>query len=118
MDRAIRIISLLVMQCLISIAVLTCYHAASSVHHDIVVVDFQKVMKEGLQGIAAQQISEEQQKLALKAFSLKLKKVLLELSNNGERTIIIKDVVLEGANEYTEWVLEKLQDAKSVPKND
>lgn len=119
MEKVIKLACLLLLQCLVSISILALYHLKNTPPtNQIIVVDFQKVMKEGLSQIAEQGLDEEKQKKALNQFSIKFRNVLQTLSDETGKTILIKDVVLEGARDETDKVLAHLFIETSTGQHD
>ncbi|MCS5712765.1 TrbI F-type domain-containing protein [Candidatus Berkiella aquae] len=109
MEKATKLICLLFLQCLVTVSILSLYHFKNiPPTNEIIVIDFKKVMKEGLSQIAEQELNEEGQKQALNQFSIKFRKALQSLSSDSGKTIFIKEVVLEGARDETDNVLAEL----------
>lgn len=119
MEKAIKLSCLLLLQCLVSISILALYHLKNTPStNEFIVIDFQKVMKEGLSQIAEQGLDEEKQKKALNQFSIKFRKVLRALSDETGKSILIKDVVLEGVRDETDKVLAHLFIEASTDQHD
>lgn len=109
MEKATNLIILLFLQCVVTISILALYHIKNNTaENEIVVVDFKKIMKTGLSKIAENELSELEQKKSLNQLSTHVSDALHEIAALGNRTILIKEVVLGGARDETDQVLEKV----------
>lgn len=110
MEKFNKIFLALLSQCIVGMILIMVYHNAVKTHHnDVIVVDMHKIMGSQLSEIAQSGLSEEAQKEELKKVSNKIKNAISELNARTKRPIVLKDVVLAGAIDETDWIMEEME---------
>ena len=109
MDKAIKYLGLVLVQLGIAVVLIMIYHnTVKARDNGFIIVDMHKIMGDKLSEIAQSNLSEESQKAELKVVSAKLKHAIRELHIRTQKTILLKDVVLAGAVDETDHIMETM----------
>lgn len=105
MEKWLRIASIVSLQCLISMAVVTLYHFSSqSTEDEKITVDLPKIVSDELKWLASQNLSKDQETIAIKNFSVKLISAFELLSCHCRQPIIIQKMEARNKRDRTSWV--------------
>jgi hypothetical protein len=105
MEKWLRIASIISLQCFISMAVVTLYHFSSqSTADEKITVDLHKIVSDELKWLSSQNLSKDQETIAIRNLSAKLVSALELLSCHCKHPIIIEKMEVRNKWDRTSWV--------------